>query len=188
MSLSGRLVWIDANANGRRDAAERSARTGLSGRFRITGVPLGSNLLRISTPSGWYRTNPTRGAHNVVLTYDGQAQTRSFGMTDRIIVRGSVFEDRNRNGVFDTILDRIPSTRFWVFADSDGDGRFDTGETLVRADARGQWRMELSRPGTYQIRVVMRSGWMPTTAAVRTLSVSAGVAPAPVEFGIRRVI
>src|SRR6478736_5884648 len=51
-------VYLDRNRNGRFDTGELSTVTDASGRYRLTNVPSGQNLVRIALPDGWIATNP----------------------------------------------------------------------------------------------------------------------------------
>jgi len=51
--LAARVVYIDANNNGKLDANERRTSTGPDGRFSFDGLAAGNYVIREIAPAGW---------------------------------------------------------------------------------------------------------------------------------------
>ncbi|HEY2585028.1 MAG TPA: carboxypeptidase regulatory-like domain-containing protein [Tepidisphaeraceae bacterium] len=75
-------------------------------------------------------------------------------------VTGMLFNDKNDNGTRDRGEGLIAGWR--VFADLNGDGKWERGEPFAITNTRGMYRLKLS-PGNYAIREVPRGYWAPST-------------------------
>jgi hypothetical protein len=182
--VASRPVWIDVNRNGRLDRGEPNDRSARDGSYEFASF-LGTHLLRVSAPGGYWRTYPSSGARNVTLTQHGQAAPgKHFGVTNRALVRGSVFADANRNGKFDR--GEGPVRNWVVWADKDDDGRLDIGEKSVKTDSRGLWSLALTGAGRYTIRAQARYGWQMTTPVVQRVVIGQGKLVGPMSFGLRQ--
>jgi ELWxxDGT repeat protein len=91
-------------------------------------------------------------------------------------IRGSVFDDRNRNGVRDAGEPGLAGRT--VFADLDNDGAIDDAEPVATTDANGNYALTALDPGTYALRQVVPAGWLATGAADPR---GATVAAAPID-------
>jgi hypothetical protein len=99
-------------------------------------------------------------------------------------VTGTVFRDRNGNGIKDRGEGGIG--RFRVYADLNDDGIWQTGEPSVLTNSRGNFRMALP-PGPYVFRTVERPGLVQTTPPGNEFPVTVGSAQTVlgVQFGHR---
>lgn len=77
-------------------------------------------------------------------------------------VTGMLFNDKNDNGTRDRGEGVLAGRR--VFADLNGDGKWERGEPSAITNARGVYRLKLA-PGSYAIREVPRGYWVPSTPA-----------------------
>jgi hypothetical protein len=178
-------VWIDVNRNGRLDRGEPNDRSARDGSYEFASF-LGTHLLRVSAPGGYWRTYPSSGARNVTLARHGQAAPgKHFGVTNRALVGGSVFADANRNGKFERGEGPVRNWVVWV--DKDDDGRLDVGEKTARTDSRGLWRLELIGAGRYTIRAQSLFGWQMTTPVVQGVTIGQGKLVGTMAFGARRI-
>lgn len=66
-------------------------------------------------------------------------------------IRGTIWDDLNADGVWDTDEPGLDSRT--VFIDQDGDGRVDTGEPVTVTDAEGNYAFTGLAPGTYNVQV-----------------------------------
>jgi len=76
-------------------------------------------------------------------------------------INGQVFFDHNGNGIKDANDQGLNVPR--VFLDANGNGSFDTLEPSTTTDAGGHYEFDAVAPGTYTIRVVAPSNYVPTT-------------------------
>ena len=138
MPVPNRPIWIDMNRNARLDRGEPSARTRVDGTFVVSGIVNGEHLLRVSLLAGWWRTFPARGAHTVTIRAGApRVLGKDFAITDRVMLRGSIFDDRNGSRRFDA--GDVPMRGGWVYIDADRDGKFDAGELRSGTDVNGSW-------------------------------------------------
>jgi uncharacterized protein YkwD len=95
---------------------------------------------------------------------------------------GTVFRDRNGNGIRDAGEGAIAQWR--VFVDLNNDGVWKKGEPFALTNARGIYRLKLAA-GNYTIRAVARKGFANTSPATGEYSVtiSSGVTSAGLNFG-----
>ena len=84
-------------------------------------------------------------------------------------VLGTVFRDRNGNGLRDRGEPLL--ARFRVFADLNNDGIFERGEPSALTNGRGQFRLLLAA-GNYAIRQVLTGRYVATVPADGTLEIS----------------
>jgi len=183
IGMMGRAVWIDANVNGKLDRGEKYTRVRMDGRFSMSRIPLGNHLLRVSVPAGFWRTSPGNGAYSISLGYHGQrADGRSFGMTNRAIIRAVAFDDWNFNGRIGSDEDRLFGIR--IFLDTDGDGRYDPGERNALTNSSGAVAFRDLVPGIYRIGVVLPGAAHPTTPVMQRISFGTGKVVPTVNFGM----
>lgn len=97
-------------------------------------------------------------------------------------VTGTIFRDRNGNGVRDPGEAGVAAFR--VFADLNGDGIWQRDEPSAFTNSRGGFRLKLS-PGDYTLRVASRPWFQQTSPAGGTfaVSVAASQTTAAVQFG-----
>jgi hypothetical protein len=119
--------------------------------------------------SSWRTTAPAGGVYTVVLT-GGSQSTKNFGNTRNRII-GTVFNDKNGNGVKDSGDSGLSGWR--VFIDKDGDKKWDSNETYVRTDSNGNYAINGLANGTYKVcETLLDSSWRRTLPAGGVWSVS----------------
>ena len=98
--MIGRPVWLDANRNAKLDRGEKYTRVRMDGTWSLSRIPLGDQVIRVSAPSGFWRTNPGGGAWSIALTSHGQrADNRNFGLSNLPIVRAVAFLEQRLPGM-----------------------------------------------------------------------------------------
>ena len=65
--LAGFVVFLDMNANGRRDSGEPSAVTEAKGEYAFTNLQPGNYIVTQESPSGWLQTEPPDGVRILTL-------------------------------------------------------------------------------------------------------------------------
>lgn len=159
--LSGRMVWIDKDNDAVLDADEASCLTDSAGRYSFTVTP-GTYTVRQILPDGWYQTVPASDAGRTTIVASGGSENLfAFGSARFGSISGSVFRDRNGNGVFDHNDFALPG--WTVYLDADRDGALDSGERRTTTDSGGNWTFTGLVAGTYTVRVLPAWDYRVTT-------------------------
>ncbi|MCX8102880.1 MAG: PKD domain-containing protein [Candidatus Bipolaricaulota bacterium] len=190
--IKGRVegyLYIDTNNNGQRDLGEpgvkdallrldnQLARTDAQGYFRFPPVDPGVYRVEIArAPLGLVATVPTPIPVTVAI---GQIVTLEIPMRSVAIIRGRVFDDKNRNGQADP--DELGLANVRVFA---------VGMTSIetRSGADGQYVLQVP-PGSYTVtvdRTTLPKRYEPTTPLSVTISVQMGQT-ITIDFGAYEV-
>ena len=162
--LSARLVYDDTNNNARHDANEGSVKTDAGGNYTLPYMGVRTHRVHQELPAGWRQSTPAGGAaQTITLTTAGQKFTGvNFGATQLARITGTVFDDRDANGLRGAVE---PLMSGWtVFADADGDGVLDASEARGVTDSHGNFVIDLPA-GSYHLRQVVQSGWRVTNPA-----------------------
>ena len=78
--LASRLMYIDANKNGRRDSGERTARTSSNGTYTFSNLAAGTyRIRRADLPSGFKYSTPSSGYRDITVTSTQKVTTAHFG-------------------------------------------------------------------------------------------------------------
>jgi hypothetical protein len=190
------LVYIDANNDGKYDSGDTEIRADSNGRFTFGNLAAGTYHVRAEKAAGWTETSPANGAAVTVTVAAGQAVSNvNFGEVQGTIaaapiptptgsVSGTFFYDSNGNGVWNS--GEAASPQWYLYIDANKDGKYDAGDTEIRADTSGRFTFSGLAAGTYVIRAATAAGWQQTTANP-TLTIVAGQAIANVNFGERMI-
>src|SRR5439155_26539073 len=146
-SLAGWTVYLDSNRNGVLDAGEQSALSSSKGTYLLS-APAGDYELREIPAAGFRITSPAKTFYDFTLG-NGEETIKFFGNTTNILISGSVFNDKNGDGVKDTGENGLAG--WHVFIDIDGDGVFDTDEPSVLTDSVGKYRFSSLGGGSWRV-------------------------------------
>ncbi|HEX2085816.1 MAG TPA: SdrD B-like domain-containing protein [Solirubrobacteraceae bacterium] len=153
--VAGRTVYVDEDGDGAQDAGEPDATTAGDGSFTLTGLDPGTHAVRSEDqPAGWTCSYPSPCSTSLTLEAGERAQDVDFGTYTTGTVSGTVTN----------VAGGAALAGWTVFADADGDGTLDAGETSDVTDAAGAYELALE-PGDHVIREVVQSGWACTTPA-----------------------
>lgn len=150
-------VTITAERNGDPDFEPQS----------VTTQPAGSYSLQV--PNGTYKLTATGGGVGEIvvsnIVVEGSNVKLDFNLRELEIneIAGSVFQDRNANGLHDNNDSRLSGQA--VFLDADGDRQRDADETTVFTDQDGNFEFVGLLTGDYEVVVEIPSGWQVTGAA-----------------------
>ncbi|MEN9667378.1 MAG: hypothetical protein RLZZ326_3741, partial [Planctomycetota bacterium] len=165
--LAGWTVFVDTNANGVLNAGERSVVTDINGRYAILGLTAGNANIVEVVPAGFA---PTPGFTNRIVARirDGREQRASFPNVALPpvtgTVAGTVFEDRNENGIKEAGERGIAG---WaMFIDTNGDAIPNAGEPAAATGADGSYRITGVTPGTVTVFEVPAGGLRPTVGGL----------------------
>jgi uncharacterized protein YkwD len=141
------------------------------GGVTITATKVGSGEVFTTTTfaSGGYNLTLTAGKYIVTASGPGFAAPlrhhvvigsenvkRDFRPADAGIIRGSVFNDANRNGIRDA--GETPVVGLLVYIDTHKDGKRNRSELYARTNIDGAWKIANLAPGTYRIRETLPAG------------------------------
>jgi len=179
-------VYIDLNVNSRLDPGEPSVHSRSNGNYTFKNLPAGAYRIRENTPPGFRRTLPgsTRSFWTTTLIDGAAAGGKRFGNTQRALVNGQVWFDKNRDKVKQSTESGLKG--FTVWADLDGDGKVDSGEAKATTASDGSYSLNLAA-GSYLIRVLARSGFKTTTPSGVAMTLPSGAVRNNVVFGERKV-
>lgn len=184
-------VYIDANNDGEYDTGDTELIANGAGQFTFKNLAPGTYIVRGTTASGWTQTFPANGGAQTVTVGSGQAVTGvNFGEFHGTVsaakgsISGTFFYDSNHNGVWDS---GEPISPYWgVYIDANNDGKFDSGDTELIANGKGQFTFPNLPAGTYVIRGTTASGWtqtFPANGGAQVVTITAGQNLSNVNFG-----
>jgi hypothetical protein len=187
LPLANRIVYLDANNNGTREASEYGLLTNSLGAYQFRTLPAGAYTIRLVPTTGetWSpaQTFPQRtlatdervgGINLALLPADAPAS-----------IAGIYFNDLNGNGTREAGED--PFYNKELFVDANDNGLLDTGETSVFTALDGTFAFTGLKPGTYRIRRILPLGWQFTTAPL-TITVGAGQNVAGLLMGAQQLV
>lgn len=150
-------VFIDSNENGTKDSGESgksgvtvtlykstdttygndsvvgTTTTETDGNYQFTGVVRGNYFVLIEKPSGYDETT-SNPAGIITFASENQTLTRDFGVaiipvvtTPGGTIRGTIFEDTNKNMTHDSGELVLSNITVSLYADSNGNGTYDSG-------------------------------------------------------------
>ncbi len=183
-------AYVDANGNGTKDAAETtvaaSGVTGAGGTYSL-GLNPGKYIVCETLQANWFQSFPANqvcgagmGGWAITLTSGQLDSDNDFGNYQRATKSGMKFNDLNTNGAKDQ---GEPGLAGWViraYADTNGDGTLQAGETTIAASATtaagGTYSLTLN-PGKYVVCEVAQAGWTQSLPANTKCSAISGLAP-----------
>lgn len=193
--LEGWTVFVDSNANGRKDAGERSTQTNANGRYVIKSLQPGVHRIVVLPRAGFDFT--VDGKRSVPVQAGHIANARNFGVNaprvsarppraptqSRATISGRVFEDSNGDGQRTSNERLLANWR--VYVDANRNGRRDPSEMSTLTDDEGRYEFTLPRR-TYRIGVESRGTFEFTTNQIRSVDISDGQSKTRRDFGVRR--
>ena len=184
--LTGWTLFIDQDGDGALTAGEPSALTDAAGNYTLSGIAVGSTVVRIAPQVGWSPTAPGTGMQLVVVENASVVTGVNFGAKQRTdgAISGTVFSDTNRNSARDTGERGLAGIT--VFLDTNDNGTPDAGEpaTVTLADLfytpaideTGTYAFTHLATGTYHVREVLPAvlSATPDAAQVNTFDLAPG--------------
>jgi len=186
VGLAGWTAFIDADRDGTLDTGEPRTTTNAAGAYAFSNLPAGQYSLRVNKPAGWRVVSNTPTAQSIDLAAGQQLGSRDFLYTNRIMIAGVVFEDKNANGVKDAGENGVRGRRVWV--DLNNDGLISAGEPGGYVGQKGLWGFEQLLAGTYTVRVEEITGWRNTGTGAFTVTLAAGKVKVGVPFGQQKIV
>ncbi|HEX8915759.1 MAG TPA: SdrD B-like domain-containing protein, partial [Humisphaera sp.] len=187
--LAGFRVYADLNQNGSADAGEPATLSDNLGKFQLAGLAAGTVRLAQEAQPGYTVTEPAGGFVDVTLA-DGQVADVDFGNhpdNPSGIIRGSIFNDANGDGVQN--LGEPYQAGWTAYVDANLNGQPDAGEPTATTDGTGYFAFQGLSPGTYRVREVVQGGWAQTrpSAGYYDVPLAAGQTVVDRIFGNRQL-
>ncbi len=194
--LRGWTVFLDllpaggGVANGILDPGEPSTTTDADGNYVFVSLPEGSYRVTEVLPPKW-NVSPTFDSKQTVDVFPGQSSTARDFANFTILngsIRGSVWNDVNRDGVRNALLSGAfsdPGLAGWtVFLDMNRSGAFDSGEPTALTDASGAYVFPDLQIGDYDVIEIVPTGWetAPTFGDNYTATVFSGAETVAHDF------
>lgn len=165
--VAARTIYLDNNNNSIKDAAEPSTVTAADGTYTFTGLAAGTYKIRQILPTGFVQTTPANNfGNNATVTVGQTAANLNFGTAQNVTptgatIRGTVFLDTDRDGVFDAGEAGVSGRT--VYLDLDNDSILDGNERSTTTNSSGVYEFGGLAAGAYKIRQVLPSGFIQTT-------------------------
>jgi hypothetical protein len=188
--LGGATVYLDTDNDGVKDTGEKSTTSDSGGNYSFGSLAAGTYHVREIAPSGFKLVgtsvfNTTFSAANggsFSANFVNQS-TSTGGNTASI--SGILFNDGNKNGVFDAGESLLGAKKMYI--DSNSNGKFDTGEKSTLTNGSGAYSFTSLAAGTYRVgRADTPAGYSFSTPAggIAVVTLSAGQAATGKNFGV----
>ncbi|MFI5379621.1 MAG: SdrD B-like domain-containing protein [Tepidisphaerales bacterium] len=165
VGLAGAVIYADTNNNGILDPGEASTVSSSDGTFTLTPVQQANTVIRAIPPAGFILTSNQNGTTTLPALFGAQGQAP---------VIGSVFEDRNADGL--RALNDPGVSGVTVYVDINNNNVPDAGDIIATTDSAGMFSLPNVPPGTWSVRAVAPSGYhfgtagLSSTVITRTLN------------------
>ncbi len=189
--LADWTVFLDTNNNRIADPGETTTLTDANGHYSFISLPARDYEVTEVVPAGW-NISPTYDSRQTVSVSGGAATTAGDFANFTILngsIRGTVWNDVNRNGVRDvstlTGATTDPGLANWtVFLDLNRNRIADAGEPSTLTDANGQYVFPDLQVGDYEVQEVIPTGWevAATFSDSQTVTVRSGVDSVAPDF------
>jgi len=164
LGISGVSVYIDATNAGVFKSGDVETTTNTSGVYSFTGLSAGTYVVRQIIPTGDTQTLPTGGlANHVTLATNSSAATSiNFGDEAPVVVAptgsitGTVFDDANDNGKFDS--GELGISGVSVYIDATNAGVYEIGDVETTTNAIGVYGFSGLTAGAYIVRQLLPTG------------------------------
>ena len=157
VGFSGVSLYIDLKKDGKDDSGDPVTTTSSTGAYTFSGLAAGTYRVRAVLPSGDKFTNPTAGYFDVTVANAAKVTGENFGITGPMTLSGTVFSDTNSNGKQDS--GEAGLSGWVVYADLNKDGKFESNENNKTTSSNGTYSFVSLAAGTYEIRVVPKTGY-----------------------------
>jgi SdrD B-like domain len=192
--VQGQAVYLDLNNDGIKQEAEPGTASGLNGRYLFEDVALGTAVVRLDSSDCYDQVSPGGNAPRVVnVVGETDVDNVNFGVQgDELgtqnIVRGTMYNDNNRNGSND--FGDTPAPGLQVFVDYNFNNVADADEPSMLTMADGTYEFVDVRSGP--VAIVARSGFRQAfsnpTSGVRYFTLfDCGSTREGQDFGLRTI-
>jgi len=160
-TIAGQAVYLDLNNNGTKEPSEPGTASGTNGRYQFEDIQPGPITVRLDQSDCYTQVSPAGNAPRVVnVGEDVDTDNVDFGVQgDELgtqnIVRGTLYNDANKNGFRDA--GEAPEPGLQVFVDYNMNGSQEADEPTMLSNADGTYEFTGVRSGP--LAMVARSGF-----------------------------
>lgn len=162
--LSGFLVYLDLNHNGRYDPeTDPSSTTNADGFYAFYDLTPGITYdVTVLIPTGYQLAAVANNSNPAVRTFNGTPVGADFDINELGTIEGTVYNDLNDDGSFDPSID--PGLQGWqVFLDANGNGRLDSGEVSTYTNASGYYTFfNVAPDSSFTVGLVLQTNYFQT--------------------------
>lgn len=162
--IKGVRVFADLNKNNNFDSNEPFGNVLSNGTWNMTGLSTGIYRISLVPPAGYRISVPDTGFRMVTVVSGKLKKVKTFLITPRTIISGTVFRDDNGDGVFNTNEKGRSGWRVYLDLNNDGVWQKET-EPSRKTDPQGKYAFRDLLPGTYTVRIIPRVGYLQTKPA-----------------------
>jgi CshA-type fibril repeat protein len=185
--IANRLVYLDLDESGTREADEPATLTTVAGAYAFSDVTPGTYVVRIVTPTAWACVYPAGCAHTVTVASRDVLFFTDFGAYVGATVSGTVFEDADGDGATREPGDAgVAGQR--VYLDANDNSERDGAEPTQLTDADGNYAFTGVEAAAWTVRLELGDGWSCDSPAgcAHDLVLSSGATDGDRDFGIHR--
>jgi hypothetical protein len=183
--LAGWQLYIDADFSGTLTDGDWSAVTCDDGSYEFSGLGASCYRIAVVTPAGW--APPTSTWWTTVPVEIGQEVNGiDIGVRGRSAIRGTVWDDRDADGIRDS---GEPGLAGWqLYIDADASGSLTDGDWSTVTASDGSYQFTGLGPGSYTVHLMVPPGWETTNPSGDAYSVTLAAAQSVSgqDFGNRR--
>ena len=158
--IPDQTVFADLGNNGGWVYGDPQTTTDSNGNYTLTGLPVGSVVIREILLNGQRQTFPSQGFGQHVNVGPAAVTSVNFGATSKLFISGTVFNDANGNGKQDPGESGISG--WTIYADLNNDGKFESNEPSKTVGTGGNFSFFALNAGTFIFRVIPPAGWRQT--------------------------
>ena len=190
---NGYFNWDDTNNN---DVWDPGVDTGdpwvfsseWDGSYLLGQIPLGVYKVYCEVTPPWLLSANDSTLYGVpVQIASGTVVNQDFGAYQRSSIWGAVWRDVNGDGTRDFFDDGLQG--WTVYLDQNKDGKINLGEPTTTTDSLGDFHLADLKPGNYTVALQLPDGWVVSTPAGETHTVTLVSADPPHmgnDFGVYR--
>jgi hypothetical protein len=158
-------VFLNTQGTTTPNPGEPTSTTNTRGEFQFVGIPPGKYQVVVVVPGGW-RTSTAGSNNHRVVVHRGHSisDAGTYFITPTVYVSGVLFNDLAGTGARTA---KDPGISGWTVQLNFSNGAtHQSYQRAVTTGPRGTWAFARLLPGTYTIRVVLRSHYVVTTGAL----------------------
>ena len=90
-------IYLDKNNSGHFDKGEKYRYIDSNGDYTFDPLTAATYVIRQTMPTGWRRTQPGKSSYVSAIRAGANGTGKNFGNTNRALLSGWVFDDKNSN-------------------------------------------------------------------------------------------